>query len=236
MAGRCDIDRIGRAARVGGGWLGLALGLLLAGCASPRIERTLGDIPIGEAYEPTNLYAVEQLPASLRQVVVLPVHASPDLQVDTATMRARVLSELRKAGRFEVLELSPERLDQLVGRESFSSQAPFPPAVLNYVVNELGADGVLQAEITNYRPYRPMVVGVRARLFDAGSGKPLWVIDEVFDAGSRKVDVAARRYSLDEAHQRYPYTDSYAALRGPGAFSGFVLYTVFQTLPPLAQP
>ncbi|MCZ6671920.1 MAG: hypothetical protein O7C75_03170 [Verrucomicrobia bacterium] len=212
---------------------GASLGLILSnvGCTSPRIDRELSDIPLGSRYQPSNLYSVPELPKDFRRVAILPVHLEKDSEADPKEINSIILAELRRIGRFEIVEVSPDILFSLIGTSRLSTLAPFPEDLMTYLQSQLKADGVLQTDLTSYRPYRPFEVGIRSRLFDLNTNSPLWAVDEVLNAGNKKVYTGSRHYSLGQVHNKYPFEDSYSALRSPNRFTAYSALTIFQTIP-----
>lgn len=210
------------------------LALLIGGCTSPRLDRELSDIPIGPRYQPNNLYAVSALPDNFRRVAVLPVHVPDAVEIEDQELDSIIQAEIRRTGRFEVVEVTPDRLYQLIGTHRLSSLNAVPDALLNFLTSSLGADGILQTDLTSYRPYRPFEVGLRMRLFDIRSGEPLWAVDEILNAGDKDVHRDSRHYSLGQVHNKYPFEDSYAALRSPSRFAAYSAFTLFETIPAYA--
>lgn len=213
--------------------LGTCLGLCLwlSGCTSPRIDRELGDIPLGSKYKPDNLYSASELPEDFRRVAILPVHLPKDTEADGREIDSILQAELRRIGRFEIIEVSPEMMFRLIGASRLSTLSAFPEDLWVYLTTQLNADGVLQTDLTSYRPYRPFEVGIRSRLFDLDSRSPLWAVDEVLNAGDKQVHTGSRAYSLGQVHNKYPFEDSYSALRSPNRFTAYSAYTLFQTIP-----
>ena len=205
--------------------------VVTVGCTSPRIDRELNDLTFGSKYRPENLYTVSQLPQDLRRVAVLPVYVASGSEADAAEINGILLSELRRIGRFEIVEISPGILYSLIGSNRLSTLVGFPENLRSYLQNQIKADGVLQVDLTSYRPYRPFEVGLRSRLFSLDSGEPLWAVDEVLNAGNKTVYTGSRHYSLGAAYNKYPFEDSYAALRSPNRFTAYSALTLFETIP-----
>lgn len=206
--------------------------LLLAGCTSPRLERELKDRPFGTAYQPANIHAAADLPPGIRRVVVLPFHTG-DLgfpfmpEVEEALVQA-----LRRTGRFEILRLGDSEMVRLAGTPALSLARPLPPGLLEAIRDTYQADAILQTDITAFRPYKPLRLGVQSRLFTMEDQRILWSCDELFDAGNRAVAMGARHFAEREVQQPYPLQSSYSALSSPQRFAGYVGHTLFATLPP----
>jgi hypothetical protein len=210
--------------------------MAVSGCASPRIERAFDDRPVpGQGYRIKNFFAVDQLPADLRRVAVLPVFVGEDHVFDRDRFDELVESQLRRAGRFEIIVVDQSVLRNKTGRSQIAVSEQIPVSLVRHLQTK-GVDGVFQLSITEFSPYRPFALGVHARLFPLGEPKAIWAVDELFSSSDQKVVNSARHYALSSQNKRPPYGDSYAALRGPFLFSKFVMRTIVQTIPPASGP
>lgn len=205
--------------------------MIVAACTHPRVERRIADTPVGFAYTPGNVIAVDRLPQGFRRVAVLPMHQQGRLDADINAIHAVFLAELRRTARIEVVEIDAETLFRHTGVDSLSAQAALPIELLAFLSLQLGVDGIMQLDLTAYRPYRPMVIGIRGRLVATETNRVLWACDEIFDAGLKSVTIGARKFAQDHLRQRYPLTDSHSALQSPQRFASYVAFTLFQTLP-----
>lgn len=214
-------------------WIRFGVGGLLlfsvVGCA--RLERKLADTPSPIRYQPTNIFAVRDLEGVVN-VAVLPVHMAGHDSRTVANVQEIFRGQLRQSGRFDLTEIDGEELRRRHGFSSFAVQAPFPEAVLADLRSRPNVDAVLVTEITHYRPYRPIAIGVRARLFDVDTLSVLWECDEVFDSGSPAVAAAARAHSGDHSHLEFPLDNSTTVLHSPTRFSKYVAGSLYATLPP----
>lgn len=187
------------------------------------------DRPIGPAYHPDNVFAVKHLPLEFERVLVLPI-----LNEDGGMVRPEIqdafIAALRSTGRFEII-LSPE-LAQSEDSASFIAKGlPLPLRVLE-VAKLYDADGIMQVDLTHFRPYKPLQIGVRSRLLSLNErGDILWSIDELFDAGRKDVAIGARKYAEANIEQPFPLQSSYSVLMSPVRFASYVGTTAFNTLP-----
>ena len=166
----------------------LCLVMTFASCRKFEQEKVIRE---AEPFQPTNLYPIERLPASFTRVAVLPCHHS-----DPAIPLLRYVDdvfhqELAKQRLFETVRVSPDRMKLLFGKRRVSSSEELPETFLIDLERATGANGVLFVDIDSYRAYRPLALGVRAKLVDLKSADFLWAIDETFDAGQAEVIVAA---------------------------------------------
>lgn len=210
----------------------LSLLMLLTACTSPRMERQLNDKPIGKVYQPVNVYSPERLPAGLQRVVVLPPHTENLRFSFMDGVYQELLTALRTEGRFQIIPVPENELREIVGQPSLAPEDPLPRVLVTRLQQRYRANGILLLHISAFRPYKPMVLGLRGHLAALPSGNVLWSCDEVFDAGNKLVTRGARKYSEKYVEQAYPLQSSYSSLLSPQRFAAYVGYTVFRTLPP----
>jgi hypothetical protein len=211
-------------------FLGLAV-CLNTGC----VTRPTEDWLIGSAYRPKNVYGGERpLPLGFRRVAVLPLflgESGAELEAGRATLEPVLLAELGKTGRFEVMRVHARDLQNWTGHKDWSASDPLPPTLFSAAREKLNCDGVLFAELTQYRPYPPLAVGWKLKLAEARTGEILWAVDEVFDASQPAVENGARHYQLKSAQVANSLADSRFILVSPTAFGHYTAEAVFQTLP-----
>lgn len=206
----------------------------LTACTSPRLERQWKDRPIGRAFAPQNVYAAGELDPAVRLVAVLPFSES-GAQIEFMPEAEQALVEaLRRQGRFEVVQVSVADLDRVIGKTRIALRDEMPSDLRAYLQERLGADAVMQNEITAFRPYKPMVLGLQSRLVALPGGEILWSCDEILDAGNERVALGARKFSESELDQPYPLQSSYSSLLSPQRFAAYVGHTLYATLPPRA--
>jgi len=184
-----------------------------------------------EPYKPTNLYPVERLPTYFNRVAVMPCyHSDPSSPVLTFGDDVFV-KEMSKFGVFEPISVSTKFCKDFFGKERLSSSEALPENFLKILVEKLGANGVLFIDLHSFKPYRPLSLGVRAKLVDLKSGEFMWAIDETIDTGEASVMVAANLYQRGKHVQALSEKTSSSILQSPRLFSKFVAHTLFSTLP-----
>jgi hypothetical protein len=211
--------------------LGLALGALLAGgCMHPPITDASRQGPF---FVPKNFVGDPKLPGTMRRVVLLPIHggefAPPEAveQLDTVFATA-----LEKQMRFEVVTLGREECQASYGRPDIGSTAALPPDFLRDLARKFGADGVLFVDLTAYQPYRPLILGIRAKLASVSSQRLVWSFDEIFSASDPAIDNAVRHFYLNAGGGPMPLDMTSSALQSPTRFGAYAAETAFRTLPP----
>lgn len=182
-------------------------------------------------YKPANVYSVEFLPNSFSRVAVLPVNHDPSTGADIGVLSSVILSELNGKGALEAVPVSPKDLKRLSGRESWSSADALPPNLFSKIRSEYAADGVLMVDLTTFYPYKPVTIGLRAKMSDALSGQILWSADSVYNAGRSDVQEAALYFQKRKSGTPFPLEDSGSVLQSPRYFTRFAAATLMDTLP-----
>jgi len=167
----------------------------------------------------------------MRRVAMLPLsgdHLTPEALREIATA---FQGELSKKAIFEVVPVSGSELEAICGQRQISSVEPMPAALLDSLRDRLGAEGVLFTDITHLHPYRPVAIGVRAKLVDIGSGAISWACDCVYDSGHPAIAENARRYQrqFSDPHRAIP-DDGGSVLISPSRFAKFVANATYTSL------
>ena len=204
--------------------------VLLSACSSTPLKHVV----LGPDYQVSNVFRLSSgLPQGFRRVALLPLAIDPALEeAPTArqTLEPILLTELLKTKRFDVVRVSPEKLQQWSGRSHWSAEDKLPPDFLTKLNEETGCDGILFAELSRYRPYPPLALGWKLKLVAEPKGLTLWSVDELFDAGEARVVNSARRYE-NEHLKAGPSTDSPMILASPQRFGQYTLSSLLETLP-----
>jgi len=211
------------------------LSSLFTACTSNRLERMVQEIPVGKGFSIRNIYSADRLPSELRRVALLSVQLDYDDFQGRARFNRILSSQLRRAGRFEVIQIGESELYDVIGRRQILPQEPIPTALVEYLQAK-GVDGVFQLNVDEFIMYRPFALGIHARLFQLAKQPVLWEVSELFRSTDEAVINSARRYAKTNLDNRYPFNDSYAALRGPFLFAEFVIHEVVDTLPLASAP
>jgi hypothetical protein len=207
--------------------------LASTGCMAPPITDSAR---AGPFFKPKNFTGDAMLPATFRRVVLLPVAGvgAGLLEPETAlTFDTVLLTELQKKNRFEVVALSRAECLRRFGRDSFDSTSTLPHDFLVALQQQFAADGVLFVDVTSFRPYHPLLVGLRAKCVTIDWSHQVWSFDTVFSAADPTVANAARNYFLDSDRAGVPADMSYSVLQTPARFMGYVAFATFETLPPV---
>ena len=218
-----------------GGHSGLLLSVvlgLLAGCASTR-EGMMDRVQEKQYFRPANFSGEPQLPGNLHRVLLLPVCGGSIAPPETAAALEEVFStELQRQLRFEVVRLSRVECQRRFGAPEFSSVGALPHDFLATLGRDFAADAVLFVDLTAYRAYRPLALGVRAKLATVEQTRLLWTFDEIFSADDPAVSNSVRRYYGVTDSSSTPLNAGQGALQSPGKFAAYVAAATFHTLPP----
>lgn len=204
--------------------------LLAAGCSQTTREQARDTLT--QPFAPTNYYGVEALPNRVHRVVSLPLFYDAPEGDYLESLDATFRSEANKSLRFELVSLSRLEMDKLFGTRQLSSTDAMPQDLFSRLYKTVAADAVLFTDITHYRPYQPLQIGVRAKLVDMTTGTVLWSFDHVYDAADPGVSVAARNYQKHLSRQPYPLDSAGSVLQSPARFAKYAAWETFRTLPP----
>jgi hypothetical protein len=208
----------------------LAAGLLVAGCEQPTV---VDPARRGPFYAPHNFVGDERMPDAIHRVLLLPVHGSEFAPAEEVEALDPVFATaLEKQMRFEVVTLSRAECQASFGTPDISSAAALPHDFLQDLGRKYAADAVMFVDLTAYQPYRPIVLGVRAKLATIGDHRLVWSFDEVFFASNPAVDNAVRRFFIDSGGGPMPIDMTAAALQSPTKFAAYASDAAFKTLPP----
>lgn len=205
--------------------------LLSAGCAAPNFN---DPARTGPFFTPTNHQGVPSLPSDLRRVMLLPLSAGRVATSEMATALDPVFAAaLQKENRFEVVTLSREDCRRKFGVEELPSATVLPRDFMATLRRDYAVDAVLFVDLTTLSAYRPLAIGVRAKLASVDDVRLLWTFDTVFSAADAAVANSARRYLLKQDRSAAPADLSPAVLQSPSRFGGYVAAATFATLPPV---
>jgi hypothetical protein len=208
----------------------LAVALLAAGCSHPPVTDPSRRGPF---FTPKNYIGEKELPDSIHRVVLLPVHAGDFAPPEEAEALDTVfVTALERQMRFEVVTLSRVECQASYGTPDISSAAALPHDFLQDLGRKYGADAVMFVDITAYQPYRPILLGIRAKLSLVSDHRLVWSFDQIFSASDPAIDNAVRRYYLDNGGGPMPLDMTTAALQSPTRFGAYAADAAFKTLPP----
>ena len=189
------------------------LAIALPGCHTVR-ENIRARIPAAPPPPPprtANFFAPPMPDKSrpMRRVAMLPLSGAQLTPEALRDITTAFQAELSKKAIFEVVPVTGAELEAICGQRQLSSVEPMPADLLNSLREKLGAEGVLFTDITHLHPYRPVAIGVRAKLVDITSGAISWASDCVYDSGHPLIADNARRFQRQFSDRK----------SGPGALA-----------------
>lgn len=193
-----------------------------AGCQTRRmLNHTLK--PAASYHSPA-----EGIP--MRRVAMLPL-AFEHPGAGISDMEQSFQAELSKTGTLEIVPVSHAELEGEFGRREFVSTEKLPADLLAKLAAKYGADGVMFTDVTHYFPYRPISIGIRAKLVDARTGGIRWAFDHVFDSGNPQIAAAAKQFYLEQSFDNSPLKgDGSPILQSPSRFAKFVAHEAYRSL------
>ena len=135
--------------------------------------------------------------------------------------------------RFEVVILSRDECQKSYGVPDLSSAATLPHDFLADLGTKFGAQAVMFVDLTAYEAYRPMTIGVRAKLATVDDRRLVWSFDQVFPTTDPTVVNSMRRfYQRNDlgARPRRPF--GRITCKVPAGSPPIAAVTAFRTLPP----
>jgi hypothetical protein len=210
---------------------GCAALLAMSGCATPAFN---DPARAGPFFVPPN-HAGESNLGAIRRVVLLPVWGGAVVSDETAAeLDAIFTAALQRENRFEVVSFSRQESRRRFHSEALSAASVLPPELFPLLQREFGADAVMLIDVTTYSAYRPLALGLRAKLASIDGARLVWSFDNEFSANNPAVANSARHHFLG-AGSGLPADLTPSVLQSPGRFADYVAAAMFQTLPPLGN-
>lgn len=208
--------------------------LLFAGCMTPAVN---DPSRVGPFFTPVNHAGEDRLAADFRRVVLLPICGGEVVSSEVAAVLAPAFTAaLQQQNRFEVVTLSRDECRRRFGTDELSSTAALPRDLLSSLRREYAADGVIFVDLTVFRGYRPLTLGLRAKLATLSDSRLVWTFDNVFAADVPAVANSARHHFVSSDSRGVPGDLSPAVLQSPSRFAEYAAATMFATLPPVFSP
>ncbi|QXD33258.1 hypothetical protein [Candidatus Pelagisphaera phototrophica] len=215
---------------IGLSFMATVLIALLSGCGTVHKVNSQYDTTIGKKRQTTNVYQKAPLPMSLNRVALLPMYKGRYEHHDFEGIEENFRLELVKRSLFEVVSLTPEEMSTLFPEPRYSSIEYLPTDLLTKLSAKYAIDGLLLLDVSYFKPYKPVGLGIRAKLLDGHTGEIVWAADEVFDASNPAVSNSARKYYKTESIIQFPLHNTQTILHSPNRFSKYVAHSLFRTI------
>jgi hypothetical protein len=239
----------------------LSVALVMSACSTPD-SRTLRDKSnasattgrIKRVSEPTMTAPPQPLPsgvvwpAGMRRLAVLPIYSNRPIDDIQRDMDGIFRGELSKVVKYEIVQVPRGEMLQLTSNEAVSSSSMIPADVIKSLRQKHAADAVMFIDFTLFRPYRPIAIGVRAKIVDLRTMEVIWVADGILDTAEPDVATLATQFaglglnvpyispSIPKGQSRETASGNQIILQSPRLFAGFVAHEAFSTLAPPPPP
>ena len=170
----------------------LALGLLIFGGCLSTPPKSSSNLRFNKAPSFNTMH--------IRRVLLLPFEYTTDREAVIDEVTEAFVVELRKIGSFEVV--APTGDKTLL----FSEQGVLVKGSINFASvlalrNKYDVDAIIFGNITHYRPYEPMLLGVKVDMISTDTGDVVWSADGVFDSNENDVAELVKQY-FENTHQK----------------------------------
>ncbi len=192
---------------------------VVAGCSSapPRHSSSL-------SYNKTEEYKKIRI----RRVLLLPFEYTVDREAIIDEVTEAFAVELRKTGSFEVVVPSGNSATLTTEHEIWD-KGSINLNTLLILRKKYDADAIVFGNITHYRPYEPMLLGVKVGMISTDTGDVVWSADGVFDSNENEVAELVKHY-FESTHQKSALYGWKLILLSMRRYSQFVAYQITETL------
>ncbi|MBI2470985.1 MAG: hypothetical protein HYV59_07035 [Planctomycetes bacterium] len=164
----------------------------------------------------------------IRRVLLLPFEYNIDREAVIDEVTEAFSVELRKIGSFEVVVPTGNKTTLLSEHEIWIKGS----VNINTLVTlkkKYDADAIIFGNITNYRPYEPMLLGVKVGMISTDTGSVVWSADGVFDSNENEVAELVKQY-FESTHQKSALYGWKLILLSMRRYSQFVANQITETL------
>ncbi len=187
-------------------------------------------------------------PAGMRRLAILPIYSARPIDDIQRDMDGIFRGELAKVVKYEIVQVPRDEMLKLTSNEAISSSSIISADVIKSLRQKYAADAVMFVDFTVFRPYRPIAIGVRAKIVDLRNMEVIWVADGVLDTAEPDVATIATQFagmglnvpyispSIPKGKSREEASGNQIILQSPRLFAGFVAHEAFSTLAPPPPP
>ncbi|CAG0939741.1 hypothetical protein BROC_00775 [Candidatus Brocadiaceae bacterium] len=189
------------------------------GCASvpPQYSSSLNYNKTGEFQK-----------TQIRRVLLLPFEYDVDRDAIIEEVTEAFAVELRKTGSFEVVVFNENKTTRTPERDIWVKGAIDLNTILT-LKKRYDADAIVFGSITHYRPYEPMLLGVKVGMISTDTGTVVWSADGVFDSNENEVAELVKHY-FESTHQKSALYGWKLILLSMRRYSQFVANQITETL------
>lgn len=164
----------------------------------------------------------------IRRVLLLPFEYNVDREAIIDEVTEAFAVELRKIGSFEVI-VPPENTTALIAEHGIWDKGSIHLSTLLTLRKNYDADAIVFGNITHYRPYEPMLLGVKVGMISTDTGDVVWSADGVFDSNENEVAELVKHY-FESTHQKNALYGWKLILLSMRRYSQFVANQITETL------
>ncbi|MCF6154403.1 MAG: hypothetical protein E3K36_03950 [Candidatus Brocadia sp.] len=164
----------------------------------------------------------------LRRVLLLPFEDNVDRDAIIDEVTEAFAVELRKIGNFEVVVPSGNNA-LLTTEHGIWDKGSIDLTTLLTLRKNYDADAIVFGNITHYRPYEPMLLGVKVGMISTDTGDVVWSADGVFDSNENEVAELVKHY-FESTHQKSALYGWKLILLSMRRYSQFVANQITETL------
>ncbi len=164
----------------------------------------------------------------IRRVLLLPFEYTVDREAIIDEVTEAFAVELRKTGNFEVVAPQENNATATTGHEIWIRGSITLNTLLT-LRKKYEVDAIVFGNITHYRPYEPMLLGVKVGMISTDTGAVVWSADGVFDSNENEVAELVKRY-FETTHQKSALYGWKLILLSLRRYSQFVANQITETL------
>ncbi|MBE7445073.1 MAG: hypothetical protein HS132_07430 [Planctomycetia bacterium] len=166
--------------------------------------------------------------ALIRRVLLLPFEYDVDREAIIEEVTEAFAVELRKTGSFEVVVFTEKKTTLTPERDIWVKGTIDLNTILT-LKKLYDADAIVFGSITHYRPYEPMLLGVKVGMISTDTGIVVWSADGIFDSNENEVAELVKHY-FESTHQKSALYGWKLILLSMRRYSQFVANQITETL------
>ncbi|BBO16869.1 conserved hypothetical protein [Candidatus Brocadia pituitae] len=199
---------------------------ILMGCLFVAIGCSSGPTQYSSSINYSKTDAFQEI--SIHRVLLLPFEYDVDRDAIIDEVTEAFAVELRKIGIFEVVLPEESRATGSLNHGIWSRGTVDLDTILA-LRRRYEADAIIFGNITHYRPYEPMLLGVKVGMISTDTGLVIWSADGVFDSNENEVAELVKQY-FESTHQKNALYGWRLILLSMRRYSQFVANQITKTL------
>lgn len=167
--------------------------------------------------------------SNIRRVIVIPFAYESDREEVVKEVTESITIELQKTGDLDVV-LPYENISLLLEGRQLWDKGSINSEILTEARKRFGADAIISGAITHYKPYKPLILGLKLGMINTDTGSLLWSFDGVFDSNDIKVTNMAKSYFEKSSQKELSIYGWEIMLLSMGQYTRFVANQIVSTL------